>query len=188
MSEANLSIGRLPAVFEKAASEACAQLGILGTAPWGTFGGQPTNISIFNLASVVLFTDHIVELGGFADSQAAMESARFPHISWWQTSIWLPVDFQPPKQPPIDLGGWPVFLGSCQGLLADLAEVQKLSDMSLGTIPDGYAQMRAHSKGWILPGFELNDDRAVIQWVWKGLHDGAELASRTGAALMLDAA
>jgi hypothetical protein len=85
------------------------------------------------------------------------------------------------------MGGWPVFLGSCQGLLADLAAVQKISDMSLGTTPDGYDQMRADYRAFMRLGLEMTDERGIIQWVWKGLHDGAELAQR-GSALMLDMA
>jgi hypothetical protein len=187
MSEANLTIGRLPTELESAASEAVARLRIADLGAWRKFGGQPTDISIFNLASVVLFTDHVAKLEGFADSGAAMERTKFAHLPWWQTSVWLPVAFQPPKEPAIDMGGWPVFLGSCQGLLADLAAVQKISDMSLGTTPDGYDQMRADYRAFMRLGLEMTDERGIIQWVWKGLHDGAELAQR-GSALMLDMA
>ena len=186
MSEANLKIGRLPSELESAASDAFSRLAIADSASWRTVGGQPTSIQIFNLASVVLFTDHVAKLEGLADSGAAMEATRFPHLPWWQTSVWLPVTFQPPKDPAIDMGGWPVFLGSCQGLLADLAEVQKLSDMTLGTTPDGYDAMRCDLRAWLRSGFELSDERAIIQWVWKGLHESAEIAVRTGSALLLD--
>src|SRR5204862_2708625 len=120
MSEANLAIGRLPLELESAASDAVSRLAIADSAAWRTVGGQPTSIQIFNLASVVLFTDHVAKLEGFADSGAAMEATRILHLPWWQTSVWLPVTFQPPKDPAINMGGWPVFLGSCQCLLADL--------------------------------------------------------------------
>jgi hypothetical protein len=71
-------------------------------------------------------------------------------------------------------------------LLADLAEVQKISDMALGTIPDGYDEMRRDLRAWLRSDFELRDERAIIQWVWRGLHEGAEAAIRTGSALTLD--
>src|SRR5678816_2332975 len=115
MSEANLTIGRLPSELESAASDAVARLAIADSASWRTVAGQPTSIQIFNLASVVLFTDHVAKLEGFADSGAALECTKFLHLPWWQTSVWLPVAFDPPKDPVIDLGGWPAFLGSCQG-------------------------------------------------------------------------
>lgn len=187
MSEANLTIGRLPPELESAVLQATTRLSIADKAAWRNFSGKPADISIFNLASVVLFTDHIAKLEGFADSGAAMESTRFPNLPWWQSSVWLPVAFQPPKKPPIDLGGWPVFLGSCQGLLADLVEVRKLSDMGLDRMPDGYEMMRADYSAFMRSSFEISDERSILQWVWRGLHDGAEL-SLSGSALMLDMA
>lgn len=187
MGEAILIVGRLPIELETAASEAVARLGIADTGAWRIFEAQPTYISILNMASVGLFTDHVAKLEGFADSGAAMDGTRFPHLPWWQTSVWLPTAFVPPKDPPIDMDGWPVFLGSCQGLLADLSGVQKLSDMHLGTNPDGYDEMRADYKVFTRSGFEMSDERSIIQWVWKGLHDAAKLALN-GSALTLDMA
>src|SRR5882762_6525596 len=135
MSEASLLIGQLPQEMEKAADTAIARLGIPNSATWRQFTGQATEISIFNLASVCLFTDHVAKLEGFADSGDAMERTRFRNLPWWLTSVWLPVLFQPPLEPAINMGGDPVFLGSSQGLVADLVEIQKVSDMSLGTVP-----------------------------------------------------
>jgi len=187
MSEANLVVGQLPEEHQEAAIAAVARLDISGSTAWSEFAGQPTGISLFNLATVVLFTEHVARLEGFADSGAATERTRFRHLPWWQTSIWLPVTFQPPPEPAIDMDGWPIFLGSCQGLLADLAEVQKLSDMKLGETPDGYDKMRADYRAFMRSRFTMSDERILIQWVWRGLHDGAKLAE-SGSALMLDMA
>jgi hypothetical protein len=186
MSEANLTVGPLPSELERAASEAISRLGAKRpSAPGGGF--ETTHISIFNLASVVLFTDHVAQLEGFQDSGVAMEKTKFLNLPWWQTSIWIPIVFRPPKEPAINMEGWPVFLGSCEGLLADLAEVRKLSAMNLGTIPEGYARMRTDYAGFMRSGFEISDERSIIQWVWLGLHDSAQLAL-SASALMLDMA
>lgn len=187
MSEANLKVGRLSEKYEKAAAEAMKRLSASDSELWRSFAGQPTDISLFNLATVCLFTDHVAKLEGFADSGAAMDRTRFRHLPWWQTSIWLPVDFQPPQDPAMDIGGWPIFLGSCQALLSELAEVQKISAMNLGAIPEGYAKMRNDYKSFMRSDFTLSDERSLIQWVWRGLHDGAELAM-SGAPLMVDMA
>lgn len=185
MSEASLTVGRLPPEMEKAADAAIARLGIPNSAAWRQYAGQPAEISIFNLASVCFFTDHVAKLEGFVDSGKAMERTRFRNLPWWLLSVWLPVLFQPPPEPAIDMGGDPVFLGSAQGLLADLIEVQKVSDMGLGTVPDGYDKMRADYRAFMRSGFQLSDERIILQWVWKGLHDGATLAAK-GSPLLLD--
>lgn len=187
MSEANLNIGRLPEELEEAASAAVARLGIKDSPRWREFASPPTNISLFNLATVVLFTDHVAKLEGFSDSGAAMEGTRFRHLPWWQTSIWLPLEFQPPSDPAIDMDGWPIFLGSCQGLLADLTEVQKLSDMHLSATPSGYTNMRADYRAFMRSRFTMSDERSLIQWVWCGLHDAAQLGMN-GAPVMLEMA
>ncbi len=187
MSEADLNIGRLPEEFEKAAVAATARLRVADSGRWRQFAGQSTEISLFNLATVCLFTDHVADLEGFTNSGEAMERTKFRHLPWWQTSIWLPVEFQPPKDPAIDMDGWPIFLGSCQCLLADLAEVKKLSDMNLGATPDDYLKMRADYKAFMRSDFSLSDERILIQWIWRGLYDGAELGMN-GAAVFLNMA
>ena len=32
--------------------------------------------------------------------------------------------------------------------------------------------------------FKLSDDRSLIQWIWKGLYDGAELAIRNSTPMV----
>jgi hypothetical protein len=172
----DLTIGKLPEEMQKGAIAALARLRVSDTKAWQQAPEDIATISLLKLASVVLFTDHVAKLEGFADSTVALEQTRFRNLPWWQMSVWLPIAFQPPPEPAMKSGGWPVFLGSCQGLLADLAEIQKLSDCSLGATPDGYEMMRADVDAFMWSPFELSDDRSVIQWVWKGLHDSAELA------------
>jgi len=81
-------------------------------------------------------------------------------------------------------GDWPVFLGSCQGLLTDLNEIQRLSDVDLGNTPEGYDKMRADYGVFFRSGFELSDDRSIVKWVWKGLHEGADLSLRSTAPML----
>src|SRR5688572_21372945 len=116
-----LTIGKLPKEMEDDAVAALNRFGISNSSHWQQ-ARPPTTISLLNLASVCLFTDHVARLEGFTDSAAALQRTRFRQLPWWQTSIWLPVAFQPPPEPTMESGGWPVFLGSCQGLLADLVE------------------------------------------------------------------
>src|SRR6187399_1083709 len=98
MSEATLEIGRLATEFQRAVAEAAQRLNIPSSA-WASGNHRRSEISIFNLASVALFTDHVSKLEGFAKPGAALENTKFRNLPWWQTSIWVPVAFQPPKKP-----------------------------------------------------------------------------------------
>jgi hypothetical protein len=180
----DLDIGRLPEEMHKGAVAALQRLRVIDASGWQETSEQMATISLLNLASVCCFTDHVARLESFADSAEALEHTRFRHLPWWETSIWLPVTFQPPSEPAMKIDGWPVFLGSGQGLLSDLAEIRRLSDMSLGETPDGYDKMRADYGAFMRSRFELSDNRSVIQWVWRGLHDGAQLALSRSAPML----
>ena len=80
--------------------------------------------------------------------------------------------------------GFPVFLGSCQGLLENLNEIRSLSSLGLGQAPRGYDLMRSDLKAFYRSNFAIEDPTAIIQWVWKGLHDGVTLALQHGAPLV----
>jgi len=179
----DLEIGRLDQELEDSVAAGLERIGVPASADWRR-PVHSTTISLLNLASVCLFTDYVARLEGFANSAAALGHTRFQHLPLWQMSIWLPVLFQPPREPTISTEGWPVFLGSCQCLLAELAEIQQLSEMELGATPDGYEAMRADYIAFVRSGFALRDDRSIIQWIWRGLHDGAELAIRDSVPLL----
>ena len=175
MSEANLYIGQLSKWLNPTVLALAAKLGIPAS-QWNSFAGPRTEISLFNLSTVVLFNKHVANLEGSADLASALDRTRFRHLPWWQMSIWFPVAFQPPKEPLLDKEGWPVFLGSCQGLLDNLTEIQKLSNLNLGPPPSGYDEMPSDFTSFLDTDFSDVDERFLIQWVWRGLFDGATLA------------
>jgi len=185
MSEAILSIGRLPGAIQTAVDVRLKELNLPVDPRWRK-RADVTEISLFNLTSVVLFTDHVAELEGIS-SENKMQETRFRQLPWWMTSIWIPGEFSPLEQPAVQMGDWPVFLGTCEALRNELMEIQKLSDMDLGYVPDGYNVMRADFKSFMRSSFSIRDEREIIQWVWYGLFEGAELGV-SGAALMLDMA
>jgi hypothetical protein len=53
--------------------------------------------------------------------------------------------------------------------------VQKRSKLKLGAAPKGYDKMRENYRAFFRSNFELSDKNAVIQWVWLGLRDAAQL-------------
>jgi len=139
-------------------------------------------IDALNSASVCYFLDHVAKLEGFEDSNVALEKTRYRQLPWWDCSIWLPVTFAPPTL--LDDNGFPIFLGSCQALLSDLQGVKDRSSCSLGQSPPGYEQMRSDINVFYRSGFQLEDESSIIQWIWKALHDGAQLAIQTSAPLL----
>lgn len=186
MSSADLTVGPLATELQDAAVLAIKRMRVGDTGHWRDFSGPPTHISLLNLASLVFFLDYAARLEGLPNA-AAVKQPKLRNIPWWcQINIWLPLEFRPPGAPALEMDGEPILLGSVQGLLADLAEIQKRSDLDLGTIPDGYLTMRSDYRAFMRSGFCLKDDRSLVQWIWLGLHDGAQLALR-GAPLILNA-
>ena len=182
----SLSIGRLGmSGIDYDAVSYLDSIGLTGEQhrAWTKCADDIALIDCLNIASVGLFMDHVATLDGFADSSAAIEKSRFVQLPWWESSIWLPVAFAPPTL--LDDGS-PLFLGSCQALLAELEDVKSLSSWGLGQTPPGYDLMRADIKAFYRSDFKLNDDEPTIaQWIWKALYDGAEIAIRNSAPLSL---
>jgi hypothetical protein len=50
--------------------------------------------------------------------------------------------------------------------------------------PTGYESMGAGWGTFSSSDFEASDSRAIIQWIWKGLKDGAELSLQEAAPLL----
>ena len=148
---------------------------------WTECPEQIAYIDLLNLASVGLFLEHVAKIEGFTDTNVALDQTRFRQLPWWDFSIWLPISFAPPTL--LDDGGFPIFLGSCHALLADLEEVNKLSSLQLGKAPRGYDAMRADIKKFYRSSFELDDEASIIQWIWKAIYDGAQIAIEHHAVL-----
>jgi hypothetical protein len=184
----SLYIGKLSKLNSDIVAPVLTRLGI----DWADAGLDKraqniVEIDCLNVASVALFTRHARELEGLPPTQEGIDRSTFKNLPWFMYSVWLPIRFQPPTKPPTDASGFPVFLGSCHGLLADLENVKKMSKWRLGAMPEGYESMRRDviefnkmvfaSKGFRVRG----GDEAVAQWVWRALFDAATLGIEVNA-------
>jgi hypothetical protein len=145
-------------------------------------------ISCLNGATVMEFLRYVVKLEGYADADenagymagadGKLKGKNFP---WWDNSLWLPLEFDDPG----GLDDDPTFfIGSCQRLIAELDELQRASPLRLGEVVPAYAEMRADYLKFVRSDTELDlslDD--CVRWIWRALHDGAELAISQNATL-----
>ncbi len=185
MSEVVLVIGNLHTADEEYVLE---QMGFdleddsdVEPPAWARYDGRVEEITLLNLATLVFFTNYVLQLQGLTDRKRSR--SRFKNLPEWETNVWLPtpLDFRPPD--PRDRG---IFIGSALDLRDELDEIRRLSDLGLGELPPGYEDMRA---GHALPvSFKLAEDRDCIRWVWRGLWDGADLAVRNTAPMSCFAA
>jgi hypothetical protein len=143
-------------------------------------------ICCLNGASVVEFLRHVAHCEGYADESAgfaAFESgkSRYRNVPWWENSIWLPTDLAHSGNLEDDST---TFVGSCVALLRELSELQSTSGLELGTVPEGYARMRADIRSFYrsTATFQLSDVDCV-RWVWLALRDGAEIAIKEDMVL-----
>lgn len=179
----DLTVGKLPDDLEKSASAAIKSLGIVSSDAWRHCGTDLATISLFKLSSVVLFLRHVAKLESLDNTIDPVDQTRFRQLPWWEQSIWLPIPFDRPLNPEMQSDLWPTFLGSSQRLLADLAEVRTLSDAELGVTPPHYELMRRDDPQFWQTDLQLTEYN-VIQWVWKGLSDAAELSVRESAPIL----
>jgi hypothetical protein len=131
---------------------------------WGDADEEVASIDALNLASVVLFLNHAAQLDGSRCSDDRMLECRWRQLPVWMASCWLPVEAQVHDQR--ELNGEPVFIGSAQALLVELAEIAALSPHRLGNVP---AQYQADIDDPL-------DETATLQWVWRAFFDAATLA------------
>jgi hypothetical protein len=171
-----LYIGRLSDEYLATAESVLpAHIRLDKNAPWRKCAENIAIIDNLKLASVGFFLDHVAALEGIQREEGC-DVSRFRHMPWWLFAAVLPVDFSPPKDPPNTPDGWPVFVGSSQRLLGELQEIQALSSMRLGEIPDGYRLAQEDPTTFFHSGFEIKEDRAIHQWVWRALFDAATLS------------
>ena len=170
-----LFIGKLDKKIDKIAASVLAAKKLKAASDgWRKCPEKIDVIDNLNLASICLFTDHVKDLEGLPHTQEGMDRSKFKTLPGWMYCVWLPIEFNPPKEPPTDASGFPVFVGGCQGLLADLEKVKKMSKWNLGTIPAGYETMRKDMKAFYkIPNFRVEGNEAIAQWIWRALFDAA---------------
>jgi len=145
-------------------------------------------LCFLNIASLVLFLDHVAVVEGYPASNIAFAAfergeSGFKNFPWWVNSIWLPFDFEPRG----NLEDEPtLFVGSCQGLLRELTDLKQRSPLGLGSAPNGYERMRQDIRAFYREDTTLQlDDSDIIRWMWRALFDGAESAIEAKSALWL---
>jgi hypothetical protein len=183
MSMVDLSIGKLPDELEETALAQLEERGLSHLTEWQQYDGATEEINLLNLASVVFFTDYVAELEGH-DGWEGSEKSRFKNLPNFREHIWLPARF---KASPEGVPGDSTFLGSCPNLLDELAEIQRLSTLSLATVPVAYLDMRKDLRAFYrasLTSSSTVPDDDIIRWIWRGLWEGAELAIRNGAPML----
>ena len=144
-----------------------------------------TTICCLNGASVVEFLRHVVRCEGYSDEDTGMAegcngNSKYRNIPWWDDAVWLPMELQP-----VILGvDEPFFVGSCSALLQELRDLQDISQIQLGSAPEGYEEMRADIQKFYRSDapFRLTDADCV-RWIWLALRDGAELAIKEHTVL-----
>jgi hypothetical protein len=147
-----------------------------------------TWICLLNNASVVEFLRHVVRCEGFSDERTGLRAgengtSKYRNMPWWDGSVWLPMELEP-RTLEADA---PFFVGSCTALLRELRDLQDMSQMKLGSAPEGYEEMRADIRKFyrsIHSGdtFKLTETDCV-RWIWLALRDGAESAIKENTVL-----
>ena len=157
--------------------------GILGSPS----GIEPAiTISVINAASLDLFNSYAARLEGFTGPDA-MDKTTYRNLPWWLQSVWLPIEFDPPQDLASDEDD-PLFVGSCAKLLSELAEIRNKSDLELGTVPDSYHAMRSDYGTWFRSAVgrdHVLSERDTIRWIWRSLHDGAEISKQERVPMTL---
>lgn len=139
------------------------------------------SIATFELLNcITLFSDHVIELEGYADRQKSyhdLESGQFrlKQIPVYEESTWMPFDFDSPGA--IE----PAFIGSCPALLRELDDIAARSPLSLRALPPHYV-LGPNGPDTSFDGRRLSDAE-LIRWVWRCLHDAAQMAVRENSIL-----
>ncbi len=155
---------------------------------WLAAERDETTICCLNGASVVEFLRHVVRCEGYSDERtgfAAGENgnSKYRNMPWWDDSVWLPIELEP-RTLEVDA---PFFVGSCTALLRELRDLQGISQIQLGSAPEGYQEMRADIRKFyrsVHSGATLQlTDADYVRWIWLALRDGAELAIKENTVL-----
>jgi hypothetical protein len=138
---------------------------------WINASGQPLKtISLLNLATTCAFNEYVANVFEKPEKEL-MDDADFGNLPWWQYSMWIPVDFSPPRAFEKD-PEFPFFFGSAQ----ILDRIKASSQISLTGAPKDYLRMIENYDEFERSFDGLKDQASCIQWVWHGLHDAAQLS------------
>ena len=173
----DLSIGRLISSFDEAAARAFEQRGLPYAPEWSKCAKNIATIDIFNLASIDLFLQYVSSI------QNRSQLIKFRQLPAHTYDVWLPFDFEPTSEPEISDGHWPVGLLSSPRLVSELDEIRRVSDLDLGEVPHEYQLMRNNHREFYKLDVRL-DDRTLLQWIWKGLRDAAQLSLQHSAPVL----
>jgi hypothetical protein len=190
----DLTIGPLDSDIQGHVRRICKRIGLRNWSSTGnplsfyrrmiTRGVRPESvmISVLNNASLDAFNTFAAVLEGLSGPDA-IELTTFRNLPWWLDSFWLPVDFDPPKEPASDKDG-PTFVGSSIRLLNELVRIKEMSPLDVGTLPPTYSDMRNDYRRWFSTPCELSEDD-TIRWVWNALRDGARISIERQFPMML---
>ena len=138
----DLIIGPLDSDFQDHVLRICQRLGLRGWPSTGSpidlnrriTGSGPQRtvesamISVLNDASLDAFNTFAAGLEGFSVNDAITKTA-LRNLPWWLQSVWLPIEFDPPKELASDEGD-PTFVRSSIRLLNDLAKIKEMSPLT----------------------------------------------------------
>lgn len=166
--------------FEESVGRFLSHKGVEGDLDaWLATPESVADLCFLNGASVMALLRHALQLEGWTNESegfAAGENGRVKarNLPWWDNAIWLPSEFDSPGMLDDDPS---FFVGSCQQLLAELDGMRLASSLKLGEVVPEYTSMRADYVGFVRSDPDLSlSDEDTIRWMWRALHDGAELA------------
>lgn len=139
-------------------------------------------ISVLNNASLDAFNTFAAGLEGFSGLDAIAKTG-LRNLPWWLQSVWLPIDFDPPKELASDKDD-PTFVGSSIRLLNELAKIKEMSPLDVSTTPPTYNDMRNDYRSWFSKPHHLSEDDA-IRWIWNALGYGAQISIEKQSPMML---
>lgn len=131
------------------------------------------SISVISPDSVRLFLHYVAFIEELPYVRG--RDSRFLHLPTVWGGLWLPVRFQDATTVELESENKSFVIGSCHGLLEDLAQIQKLSTFNLGDKPAGYQEMFSDPER--SGPDEPYGDYLTVQWIWRALYDAADMAA-----------
>jgi hypothetical protein len=177
MSELTLTVGEC--CDERRSNQCISHIQELGLNPdVSCFRSQERGLNkkflLLNLATVGVFLDYSASLVSKSTNELISDPA-FMNLPFWQESFWIPQDFAPAKAFEEDDDG-PFFFGSNLQLLLTLDFIKSVSRIPLGPVPPAYDLMVRDLRSFYREFKGIDGEQGCIQWVWRGLYDGATLA------------